>query len=147
MMPERLQAPLHWRKPRRVFVNSMSALFRDDVPDGFIAEVFGIMAMTPQHTYQVLTKRPERMRDWVRYNTHEHVAAWATDYLTKLKLRTFLQAVERIGPGWPWPLPKVGLGTSVQHQAAVDERTPPLLNAPAAVPFLSEAPLREPIDL
>lgn len=60
--PERLDAPLHWKKPRRVFVNSMSDLFHEDVPDEFIDKVFAVMALTPQHTYQVLTKRPERMR-------------------------------------------------------------------------------------
>jgi len=63
--PERLEAPLHWRKPRRVFVNSMSDLFHEDVPDEFIDRVFAVMALAPQHTFQVLTKRPERMRAWV----------------------------------------------------------------------------------
>jgi len=58
-----LQAPLAWKKPRQVFVNSMSDLFHPDVPEGFIAKVWSIMARTPQHTYQILTKRPERMRD------------------------------------------------------------------------------------
>jgi protein gp37 len=62
--PERLDAPLHWRKPRRVFVNSMSDLFHEQVPDEFIAAIFGVMAAAPQHAYQILTKRPERMREW-----------------------------------------------------------------------------------
>jgi protein gp37 len=59
---DRLEQPLHWRKPRRVFVNSLSDLFHDDVPDAFIDQVFAVMALCPQHTFQVLTKRPERMR-------------------------------------------------------------------------------------
>jgi protein gp37 len=59
-----VEHPLHWRKPRRIFVNSMSDLFHTEIPDAFIGRVFEIMAATPQHTYQVLTKRPERMRDW-----------------------------------------------------------------------------------
>ena len=63
--PDRLDAPLRWRKPRRVFVNSMSDLFHEDVPDEFIDRVFAVMALAPQHTFQVLTKRPERMRAWV----------------------------------------------------------------------------------
>lgn len=58
-----LQAPLAWKKPRQVFVNSMSDLFHPNVPEAFIARVWDIMARTPQHTYQILTKRAERMRD------------------------------------------------------------------------------------
>jgi protein gp37 len=58
-----LDAPLSWRKPRKVFVNSMSDLFHPDVPVAFIERVWSVMARTPQHTYQVLTKRPERMRE------------------------------------------------------------------------------------
>ena len=63
--PDRLEAPLKWRTPRRVFVNSMSDLFHEQVPDEFIDKVFAVMALTPQHTYQVLTKRPERMREYM----------------------------------------------------------------------------------
>jgi protein gp37 len=65
LLPDRLQQPFKWRKPRRVFVDSMSDLFHSDVPDGFIAQVWEVMAQTPQHTYQILTKRPGRMRSWV----------------------------------------------------------------------------------
>lgn len=57
-------APLRWKKPRRIFVNSMSDLFHEAVPDETIDRVFAVMALTPQHTYQVLTKRAERMRAW-----------------------------------------------------------------------------------
>ncbi len=62
LRPDRLHQPLRWRKPRLVFVNSMSDLFHEQVPDCFIAEVFGVMAAAWCHTFQVLTKRPERMR-------------------------------------------------------------------------------------
>jgi protein gp37 len=65
LMPDRLTAPLHWRKPRRVFVNSMSDLFHEDVPDEFIDRVFAVMALAKRHTFQVLTKRADRMRDYV----------------------------------------------------------------------------------
>ena len=58
-----LDLPMHWRRPRMIFVNSMSDLFHVDVPDAYIADVFDVMARTPQHTYQVLTKRSERLRD------------------------------------------------------------------------------------
>lgn len=63
--PERLRKPLTWRDPRMVFVNSMSDLFHANVQASFIDEVFGTMAATPQHTYQVLTKRPQRMADYL----------------------------------------------------------------------------------
>lgn len=63
--PERLDQPLRWKKPRKVFVNSMSDLFHPDVPDAFIDQVFAVMALCPQHTFQILTKRPERMRDYL----------------------------------------------------------------------------------
>ena len=65
LLPERLNQPLRWRKPRRIFVNSMSDLFHPDVPDGFVAEVFDVMVQAPQHTFQILTKRPQRMARWV----------------------------------------------------------------------------------
>jgi protein gp37 len=66
LMPERLRDPLSWRKPQRVFVNSVSDLFHEDIPDEFIDKVFAVMALTPEHTYQVLTKRPERMAEYSR---------------------------------------------------------------------------------
>ncbi|MHB8406198.1 MAG: DUF5131 family protein [Gammaproteobacteria bacterium] len=62
--PERLGKPKTWKKPSRVFVNSMSDLFHPLIPDAFLAEVFAVMAETPQHTYQILTKRPERAASW-----------------------------------------------------------------------------------
>jgi protein gp37 len=62
--PERLRKPYSWKNPSRVFVNSMSDLFHEQIPDAFIAQVFAIMADLPQHTFQVLTKRPERAAFW-----------------------------------------------------------------------------------
>ena len=66
LRPERLEQPFRWRLPRMVFVNSMSDLFGEFVPDEYISKVFDVMRSTPQHTYQVLTKRAGRMREWVR---------------------------------------------------------------------------------
>ena len=63
-LPERLQEPRHWKKPRRIFVNSMSDLFHERVPDAFIADVFIVMTETPRHTFQILTKRAERLAEW-----------------------------------------------------------------------------------
>lgn len=62
LRPEKLEQPLRWRRPRRIFVNSMSDVFHDQVPDEYVAKVFAIMALAPQHTFQVLTKRHARMR-------------------------------------------------------------------------------------
>jgi len=108
-------SPLRWRKPRRVFVNSMSDLFQDAVPDSYIAQVFAVMQHAERHTFQVLTKRPERM------------ARLCRDLLPLL--------------------PNVWLGTSVEHQAAADERIPLLLQTPAVVRFLSCEPLLTAVDL
>lgn len=63
--PASLETPLRWRKPRKIFVNSMSDLFHEDVPAEFVKQVWDVMERTPQHTYQILTKRPERMREIV----------------------------------------------------------------------------------
>jgi protein gp37 len=65
--PKRLEEPKHWRKPSRIFVNSMSDLFHEDVPLDFIQEIFKVMGETPWHTYQILTKRHERL---VRLSKH-----------------------------------------------------------------------------
>src|ERR1700679_1357445 len=63
LIPEKLAEPLRWKTPKMIFVNSMSDLFHKDVPDSYIKQVCRVMEASPWHTYQVLTKRPERMRD------------------------------------------------------------------------------------
>lgn len=118
--PERLDAPLHWKKPRRVFVNSMSDLFHEDIPDDFIFDVFTIMARAHWHTFQVLTKRPSRMLELIG---------------------------EPVEAGEEPPPRNIWWGVSVEDQATADERIPLLLQAPAAVRFLSCEPLLGPIDL
>lgn len=128
-----LNAPFRWRKPQRVFVNSMSDLFHPRIPDGFIGSVFNTMALTPQHTYQILTKRPKRMRALLR----KWEAAgwmWRRDDMVWC------------GP-IPGPLPNVWLGTSVEDQRYADERIPDLLDTPAAVRFLSCEPLLGPVSI
>lgn len=135
LVPERLEDPLHVRKPTTWFVNSMSDLFHDAVPDAYIALVFKVMAATPHHTYQVLTKRPGRM----------------ASVLTNRATRFFERVWEGTGDlelwNRPWPLPNVWLGTSVENQKWADVRIPKLLQTPAAVRFLSCEPLLGPIDL
>jgi len=129
LRPEKLDQPLRWRRPRRIFVNSMSDLFHPDVPDDFIDQVFAVMALAPQHTFQVLTKRPERMLAW--YNRDP---ADMNDALYPFRVNR-------------WPLPNVWLGVSVENQKAADERIPLLLQTPAAIRFLSCEPLLGEVDL
>jgi protein gp37 len=149
--PERLDAPLHWKKPRRIFVNSMSDLFHEDVPSGFIGKIFGVMAACQQHTFQVLTKRPERMHDLLDDRIIGPVKGEAdqTAYEILTRGRPKSLPALQIGhwPGLHWPLANVWLGVSVEDQATADERIPLLLQTPAAVRFLSCEPLLGPIDL
>lgn len=135
-LEERLDVPFRWKRPRRVFVDSMSDLFLAD--DLFVASVFAVMSLTPQHTYQVLTKRHKALSilddgDW-RYKVG----------LARMRLANRL-GLEHVAP--PWPLPNVWLGVSVETQRYADLRIPTLLEAPAVVRFLSVEPLLGPVDL
>jgi protein gp37 len=141
-LPERLDWPLRWRKPRKVFVCSMSDIFHAAVPDEFIAEVFAVMAATPQHTYQVLTKRHARLRSLLSSpEFRETVGIWAGAVMRKYDSRP------RIIPAETWPLPNVWVGVSVEDQKWADIRIPALLGTPAAVRFISAEPLLGPVDL
>ena len=132
--PERLDKPLHWKKPRKIFVNSMSDLFHEQVPDKFIVDVFSVMAEASWHTFQILTKRPQRMMQFMDNCTIAN-DVW---------LQTSRGVDENPSP---WPLPNIWLGVSVEDQHAADERIPLLLQTPAAVRFLSCEPLLGPVDL
>lgn len=140
--PERLDQPLRWRRPRRVFVNSMSDLFHDDIPESYIGTVFYVMSRAPQHTFQVLTKRHGRMRSLLN--------SWATKGIVTdlgyLHNGRPLGEVRHTAPLWT-PPPNVWLGVSVEDQKWADIRVPALLETPAAVRFLSCEPLLGPIDL
>lgn len=135
LRPDKLKLPLTWRKPKKVFVNSMSDLFHKDVPDEYIAKVFAVMAATPQHTYQLLTKRHGRMRSLV-----------GNDGQTLLEATQDEATAQAIYDA-PWPLPNVWLGVSVEDQQRADLRIPALLGTQAAVRFLSCEPLLGPLDL
>jgi protein gp37 len=143
---DRLEMPLRWRKPRRVFVCSLADLFHQDVPDEFIARVFAVMALAPQHTFQVLTKRPARMKallnsqPWWRETFAAACAALdQQDTLTSWVVPTSVNG--------PFMLRNVWLGVSVENQRYADERIPLLLDTPAAVRFISAEPLLGPVDL
>jgi protein gp37 len=132
---DRLLEPLSWRKPARVFVNSMSDLFHGDVPDAFIDRVFAVMALAPQHTFQVLTKRAERMRAYFTGRPDVRIGEALID-MGRNPLSVDV-----------WPLPNVWLGVSVENQHFADERIPLLLQTPAAVRFISAEPLLESVNL
>lgn len=135
LRPERLGDPLKWRKPQRVFVNSMSDLFHAGIPDEFIAKVFGVMAHAEQHTFQVLTKRPGRMRSLLRSDAFRELVFKSVD----------VELPDVMGDGWP--IPNVWLGVSAENQKWADVRIPVLLDTPAAVRFVSAEPLLGPIDM
>jgi protein gp37 len=145
--PDRLEQPLHWRKPRRVFVDSMSDLFHEDVPFEFIAAVFGVMSVCENHTFMVLTKRPERMLEWYAWiiKQNDKLFPFGTpEYIdANIVLQYVPQTIELSDdvPGAEWPLKNVWLGVSVENQAAADERIPLLLRTPAAKRFVSCEPL------
>lgn len=128
--PERLGEPLKWRKPRRVFVNSMSDLFHEDVPVDFIANVFAVMALAERHTFMVLTKRPRHMH----YVLMGH--KFADEYTECIRVLT-----ENSWTGYYEPLPNVWLGVSAEDQSAYNTRTEWLMRTPAAVRFVSAEPL------
>jgi protein gp37 len=115
-----MDLPVRWRKPRRIFVNSMSDLFHEHLPDMTIARIFQVMLRAPRHTYQILTKRPERMQAWV--------AAWVKE------------------AGTPLPA-NIWLGVSVEDQATAKQRVPLLLDTPCAVRWVSAEPLLGPVAL
>lgn len=146
-----LKKPLHWKKPRRVFPCSMGDLFHEAVPFEFVAAMFGVMAATPQHTYMVLTKRPERMQAWFEWIEGNGRLTFDCSLIGDLTS----YAVEEAG-SLPlsvlfhheiWPLPNVWLGVTAEFQELADRRIPLLLQTPAARRFVSCEPLLGPLDL
>lgn len=115
-----LEDPLHWRKPCRVFVNSMSDLFHEKVQDEWLNVLFSnVMEIATRHTFQILTKRPERMLKYLSWR-------WGDGRI---------------------PMRNIWIGVSVEDQKTADERIPLLLETPAAVRFISYEPALGPIDL
>ncbi|MEU5938653.1 phage Gp37/Gp68 family protein [Micromonospora sp. NPDC047548] len=140
--PAKLALPLRWKRPRRVFVNSMSDLFHDQVPTEYIAEVFAVMAAAHQHTFQLLTKRHGRMRALLN----------DPEFRTLVQCESPTLGHEGIditaGNPWDtWPLRNVWLGVSVEDQKRAGLRVPALIDTPAAVRWLSCEPLLGPVDL
>lgn len=150
LRPEMLEIPLRWKKPRRIFVNSLSDLFHAEVPFEFIDSVFTVMAMAPQHTFQILTKRPERMHKYMEeavFRVYDSIMARRRAMGLKDGPTSPLgKAASEIGKKW-WPLENVHLGVSVEDQAAADTRIEILQQTPAAVRFISCEPLLGPVNL
>lgn len=121
--------PSAWKRPRRIFVNSMSDIWHPDVPDATIDRMFAAMAQAPQHTYQLLTKRAERMY------------AYMNDPQTPIRIIQWLAEDEPL----MWPLPQVWLGVSVEDQPRADDRLPYLIASPARIHWVSFEPLLGPV--
>lgn len=147
---EWLDQPLRWMRPRKIFVCAHGDLFHDHVPAEWIDKVFAVMALCPQHTFQVLTKRPENMRAYL--DAEERSYGRILDQATQLPISNPCSTLVGDGEGnidgfSDWPLPNVWLGTSVEDQATADERIPLLLDTPAVKRFISAEPLLGAIDL
>lgn len=133
---DELRAPLRWKRPRKVFVCAHADLFADQVPDDWIDRVFAIMAEAPQHTYQVLTKRPDRARSYFksRFRLPDHI------------MEFYREPGEPLKVGYQPPA-NVHLGVSVEDQPRADQRIPILLDTPAAARWVSAEPLLAPLNL
>lgn len=146
LIPSNLSEPLRWRKPARVFVNSMSDLFHESLPFEAIDRVFSVMALAPQHTFQVLTKRPDRMRHFangLRCDYEEFVPLVAQFVGDNCDADAVVDAAwARYRDG----LPNVWLGVSVEDQETADARIPLLLATPAVKRFVSYEPALGPVD-
>ena len=149
---DKLEIPLRWRKPRKIFVNSMSDLFHKDIPEHFIDKVFAIMILSPRHTFQILTKRPERMKEYFDKGRERLVVDWINaSYEMGLADKNddpdiaacqIFNSVKR-----KYPFQNIWLGVSVEDQKTADERIPILLQVPAAVSWISAEPLLGEINL
>lgn len=151
LVPEKLSEPLSRRKPTTYFVNSMSDLFHEDVPFEYVAAVFGVMAACPWHTFQVLTKRPERMRGFFAWlevyqgniDATWQLGPWESRYMALQRSAAMRGVQFSRGDEWPWPLLNVWLGVSVEDRKYGLPRIAELRDTPAAVRFLSVEPLLE----
>jgi protein gp37 len=130
-----LTDPLRWKRGRMIFVCSMTDLFADFVPAAWIDRVFAVMALSPQHTFQCLTKRPERMREY------------CSDPETPQRIAQAVREFDAARPVIAWPLPQVWLGVSAENQDAYDQRWPILAKTPASVRFVSYEPALGPLRL
>lgn len=160
---EKLMQPLHWNRPRRIFVNSMSDCFHSAVTAEQLDQMFAMMALCPQHVFMILTKRPERMNEYFLFRKGSPPPAGScADITPAMVFRAAMEMVKNSDAAakgsrrmretytagrYPWPLPNVMLGVSVENQETAEARIPLLLQTPAAIRFLSAEPLLAPLDL
>jgi protein gp37 len=140
-----LTQPLRWTKPRMIFVCAHGDLFHEDVPDEWIDRVFAVMALAPQHTFQVLTKRAARMRAYLSGVTCDGARRFNVAYAAGRLMEDGDNAHDTVVNA-SWPLPNVWLGVSAEDQARANERIPDLLSTPASIRFVSAEPLLGAID-
>ena len=150
LVPELLGQPLRWTRPRRIFVNSMSDLFHENVPDHLIDRVFGAMwachvcaGGQSKHVFQILTKRAKRMRDYLKQDRRENWARAAVNIAGKYDPDGLFDDIASSQT----PHPRIWLGVSVENQAAANARIPLLLDTPAVVRWISAEPLLGAIDV
>ncbi|MEO8259676.1 MAG: DUF5131 family protein [Acidobacteriota bacterium] len=156
LVPATLTEPFSWKQRRRILVTPRSDLFQDGMPDSSIDRIFAVMALAPRHTFQVLTKRAERMRAYLSDHTlftrivdacnHAADGSEAVSGVTP-SLTLLARGVRREPQLMHWPLMNVWLGVSVENQHSAHDRIPLLLQTPAAVRFLSCEPLLGAVDL
>lgn len=151
-----LTQPLGWKRGRRIFVCAHGDLFHEAVPDAWIDRVFAVMALAPQHTFQVLTKRAERMRAYLSEvdQEREDAVGEAVKVVASMMHPHDQGAAEKLDWSAPVggckpmiPLPNVWLGVSAERQQEAEERIPHLLETSAAIRFLSAEPLLGPLNL
>jgi protein gp37 len=142
VFPEVLTKPFHWRKPRGIFLPSMSDLFHPDVPSTFVDRVFATAALNPQHTFIICTKRAQRAHDYLGHEDRSH-------YINREIICHPLWENAILGedPFPSWPLPNVWLLGSIENQKTADERVPWIARSKAVVRGLSVEPLLGPVDL
>jgi protein gp37 len=136
-----LDQPLKWKKPRMIFVCAHGDLFHEAVPDEWIDRVFAVMALCPQHVFQVLTKRPDRMREYCLARN----GMGNSQICREINEIPYGMGVRH--SALKMPLPNVWFGTSVEDQESADERIPDLLSTPAAVRWLSMEPLLGAVEI
>lgn len=154
-VPDAIKKPLHWRTPRRVFVCSMGDLFHGTVPFEWIDRIFAVMALCPQHTFQILTKRPERMKEYFDFllsgnrKLGEALRHLAVDSIAARFMIAKAFGVQPGSDGNPpyKQFPNVWIGVTAEDQQRADERIPVLLEIPAAVRFVSIEPVLEGVDI
>jgi protein gp37 len=152
-----LDDPLRWKRPRMIFVCSMCDLFHEWIPNALIDQVFAVMALARHHTFQVLTKRAFRMKNYLSDPETPARIAWRMgEIVSPIDLRkrldmSLINAGARVAEGFTsgkgWPLPNIWPGVSAENQEELDRRLPDLVATPAAVRVISAEPLLGPLDL